>query len=75
MSEREKSLEERERALEAREKELDEREKQMDAFSRQVHKKKLEWYEHVNLTVGQMNIIVRVVYVLIVLEAAGIFRL
>jgi NADH:ubiquinone oxidoreductase subunit 3 (subunit A) len=54
----------------------------MDAFSRQVHKKKLEWYEHVNLTVGQMNIIVRVVYVLlalvfvlIVLEAAGIFRL
>ena len=82
MSEKEKELEAREKALEAREKEVERREKALDPFSEAVRRKKEEWYDHVKLSTKQMTVIIRVVWVLlgivfllIVLEAAGIFKL
>ena len=82
MSEKEKELEAREKALEAREKEIEKREKALDPFSEAVKQKKEQWYDHVKLSVKQLNVIIRIVWVLlgivfllIVLEATGVFKL
>lgn len=59
-------------------KEPEQPEKPKSAFQ----KKKEEWYDHVNLTVKQLDVIIAVcfgilvlVFILIGLEAAGIFSL
>ena len=82
MTDREKDLEAREKALAERERNLERKEKELDAFSAAVKKKKEESYDHVPLNEKQLTVIIRVVYVLlgivgvlIILEAAGIFRL
>ena len=82
MTDREKDLEAREKELAERERNLERKEKELDAFSAAVKKKKEEWYDHVPLNEKQLTVIIRVVYVLlgivgvlIILEAAGIFRL
>ena len=82
MTDREKDLEAREKALEEREKKLEKRERELDAFSSAVKRKKEEWYDRVPLNEKQLTVIIRVVYVLlgivgvlIILEAAGIFKL
>ena len=82
MTDREKDLEAREKALAERERNLERKEKELDAFSAAVKKKKEEWYDRVPLNEKQLTVIMRVVYVLlgivgvlIILEAAGIFRL
>ena len=79
---REEELESREKALEEREKQLETREKKLDGFSNAVKEKKEEWYDKVKLSEGQLTVIIRVIYVLlgivavlIILEAAGIFKL
>lgn len=79
---REKELEAREKALEEREKELEKRERKLGAFSSAVREKKEEWYDKVRLTERQLTVVIRIVYVLlgltvvlIILEAAGIFKL
>ena len=81
-TEKEKELKAREEALQAREKELEKRERRLDPLSQAVQAKKEQWYDKVKLSVRQMNIIIAVVWallgivaVLIILEAAGIFRL
>ena len=82
MNEKKKQLEEREKALEAREQELERREKALDPFSTAVKLKKEQWYSKVKLSVRQMNVIIWIVFgllavvvALIILEAAGIFKL
>ena len=82
MNEKIKQLEEREKALEAREQELERREKALDPFSTAVQLKKEQWYSKVKLSVRQMNVIIWIVFgllavvvALIILEAAGIFKL
>ena len=79
---REEELKARESALAEREQELEKGERELDAFSAAVKNKKEEWYDHVPLNEKQLTVIIRVVYVLlgivgvlIILEAAGIFRL
>ncbi len=79
---REQELKAREKALEERERALEEKERKLDAFSSAVREKKEEWYDKVPLTERQLTVIIRVVYVLlgltavlIILEAAGIFKL
>ena len=79
---REEELNARQRELDERERALDAREKKLDAFSASVKEKKEEWYDHVKLNERQLTIIIRVNYgllglvaVLIILEAAGIFKL
>ena len=82
ISEKEKELEARERALREREQALEKRERELSPFSQAIQIKKEEWYDKVKLTVRQMDVIIWIVYgllavviVLIVLEAAGIFKL
>ena len=84
MQKREEELRAREEALNAREEELRRREEALKdkPFSRAVQKKKESWYSRLNVTVRQMDIIIGVtaallgiVVLLIVLEAAGIFKL
>ena len=65
-----------------REKELRARERELDAFSSRVRERKEEWYDRVPLNTRQLTVIIRIVYVLlgivavlIILEAAGIFKL
>lgn len=77
---KERELQEREQALEARERENDKLENK--PFSKAFQEKKEDWFDHVPLTVHQLDIIIgiavaalAVVIVLIVLEAAGIFKL
>ncbi|MBQ8093676.1 MAG: hypothetical protein IJ242_08890 [Clostridia bacterium] len=52
----------------------------MDPLSMQIDAKKKNWYSRVKLSIGQLNVIIYitiaaliVVFVLIALEAAGIF--
>lgn len=78
---RKKELDAREKALDEREKALEKREKELGAFSSAVKEKKEEWYDKVKLSEKQLTVIIRIVYVLlglvailIILEAAGIFR-
>lgn len=78
----EKELEAREKALLEKEAALEKREKALDPFSLAVKNKKEEWYDKINLSVHQMDIIIyivsgllAIVVLLIILEAAGIFKL
>ena len=82
IAEKEKELEAREQALREREQALEKRERELSPFSQAVKTKKEEWYDKVKLTVRQMNVIIWIIYgllaaviVLIVLEAAGIYKL
>ena len=82
LSEKEKELKAREEALNAREKEIEKKEKALDPLSMAVKARKEQWYDKVKLTVRQMDVIIRIIYVLlgivvllIILEAAGIFKL
>ena len=82
IAEKEKELEARERALREREQALEKRERELSPFSQAVKMKKKEWYDKVKLSVRQMDVIIWIIYgllaaviVLIVLEAAGIFKL
>lgn len=84
MSSREEELRAREKALEAREQEIEKREEALrnKPFSRSVQQKKEEWYSRLHVTTRQMDVIIgitvallAIVIVLIVLEAAGIFKL
>ena len=82
MDQREQELRQREEALEKREKELEKKEKALDPFSAAVKARKEQWYDKVKLTVRQMDVIIRIIWVLlgivvllIILEAVGIFRL
>ena len=82
IAEKEKELEARERALREREQALEKREKELSPFSQAVKIKKEEWYDKVKLSVRQMDVIIWIIYgllaaviVLIILEAAGIFKL
>ena len=79
---REKELRARERALEEKEKRLQQKERELDAFSSRVRERKEEWYDRVPLNTRQLTVIIRIVYVLlgivavlIIMEAAGIFKL
>ncbi len=79
---REEALKAREKALEEKEKRLEQKERELDAFSARVRERKEEWYEKVPLNTRQLTVIIGIVYVLlgivallIILEAAGIFRL
>ena len=82
IAEKEKELEAREQALREREQALEKRERELSPFSQAVKTKKEEWYDKVKLTVRQMNVIIWIIYgllaaviVLIVLAAAGIYKL
>ena len=82
LSEKEKELKAREEALDAREREIEKKEKAPDPLSMAVKARKEQWYDRVKLTVRQMDVIIRIIWVLlgivvllIILEAAGIFRL
>ena len=74
---REQELLVREKAVEAKEKEL-----QLGPFSQAVQNKKEEWYDKVKLSVKQLDVVIWivsgllvVVFILIILEATGIFKL
>ena len=80
--EKEQELEAREQALREREQALEKRERELSPFSQAVKIKKEEWYDKVKLTVRQVDVIIwivsgllAVVVLLIVLEAAGIYKL
>ena len=82
IAEKEKELDARERALREREQALEKREKELGPFSQAIKVKKEEWYDKVKLSVRQMDVIIWIVcgllaavILLIVLEAAGIFKL
>ncbi len=82
MDQKEKDLALREQALGEKEKELEAREKRLDAFSAAVQVKKESWYDKVHLSVRQLDGIIwvtagllAVVALLIILEAAGIFKI
>lgn len=82
MSSEEKELARRERALREKEAELDARERRLSAFSAAVKNKKESWYEKVPLSLRQVDVIIwvvsallAIVVVLIILEAAGIFKI
>ena len=79
---KEKELKAREKALNEREAALNQRERELGPFSQAIKIKKEEWYDKVRLTVKQMDVIIwivsgllAVVVILIILEAAGIFKL
>ena len=82
MDPREKELEQREKALEAREKQLEKREMELGLFSQAVKDKKESWYDHIHVSVKTMDVIIWIVsgllvivFILIILEATGIFKL
>ncbi len=79
---KEKELKAREKALNEREAALNQRERELGPFSQAIKIKKEEWYDKVKLSVRQMDVIIwivsgllAVVVILIILEAAGIFKL
>ena len=79
---KEKELKAREKALNEREAALNQRERVLGPFFQAIKIKKEEWYDKVRLTVKQMDVIIwivsgllAVVVILIILEAAGIFKL
>ena len=79
---KEKELEAREKSLEERERRVSEKEKELGAFSSEIKARKEEWYDRVPLNTHQLTVVIRILYVLlgivgilIVLEAAGIFKL
>ena len=82
MDQKEKELEEREKALEERERKLEKRERELGFFSQAVKDKKESWYDHVHVSVKTMDIIIWIVsgllvitFILIILEATGVFKL
>lgn len=82
LPDKEKELSAREQALREREQALEKRERELSPFSQAVKIKKEEWYDKVKLTVRQVDVIIwivsgllAVVVLLIVLEAAGIYKL
>ncbi len=84
MPDKEDELRAREQALNAREEELRRREEALadKPFSRAVQRKKEAWYGKLNVSVRTMDVIIGVtatllgiVVLLIVLEAAGIYKL
>ena len=75
-------LQEKERLLEEKEQVLNQREKQLDAFSAAMDAKKKQLYGKLPVTIKQVDIILwiscgllAVVFVLIILEATGIFKI
>ena len=79
---KEKELEQREKALEEREKNLAKREKELSFFSQALKDKKESWYDRINVSVKTMDRVIWVVsgllvivFILIILEATGIFKL
>ncbi len=79
---KEKELEQREKALEEREKNLEKREKELGFFSQAIKDKKESWYDRINVSVKTMDKIIWVVsgllvivFILIILEATGVFKL
>ena len=79
---KEHELLQREKALEEREKKLEKREKELGYFSQAVKDKKESWYDHIHVSVKTMDRIIWVVsallvivFILIILEATGIFKL
>lgn len=82
MESKEKELEQREKALEEREKKLEKREKELGFFSQAVREKKESWYDHIRVSVKTMDKVIWIVsallvivFILIILEATGIFKL
>ncbi|MDO4739756.1 MAG: hypothetical protein Q4A66_03735 [Eubacteriales bacterium] len=78
----EKELAKREKELRSKEKELEKREKALDPISAAVKNKKEQWYDKVQLSVGQLNVIIYItvgllvlVFLLMILESLGIFKL
>lgn len=78
----EKELKAREKALLEREAALEKREKALDPFSLAIKNKKEEWYDKIKLSVHQLDVFIYIVsgllalvVLLIILEAAGIFKL
>ena len=82
IQEKERELAAREKAIQEKEAELAQKEKALDPFSMAVKMKKESWYEKFKLSVKQMDIIIWIVsillcivVILIILEAAGIYKL
>lgn len=82
LEDRERELAAREKAVREKEAELERKEKALDPISQAVKDKKESWYDRVRLSVKQMDIIIGVVcalllitVVLIILEAAGVYKL
>ena len=78
----EQELKEKEQRLQEKEQELNRREKELDGFSAAMDAKKKLLYGKLPITVKQVDIILwiaggllAVVVLLIILEAAGIFRI
>ena len=79
---KEKELEQREKALGERERKLEKREKELGFFSQAVKDKKESWYDRINVSVKTMDKVIWVVsallvivFILIILEATGVFKL
>ena len=79
---KQQELEEKERLLQQKEQELNRREKELDGFSAAMDARKKQLYGKLPMTVKQMDIILwiscgllAVVVLLIILEAAGIFKI
>lgn len=75
-------LEKKEQLLRQKEQELNRREKELDGFSAAMDARKKQLYGKLPMTVRQMDIILwiscgalAVVVLLIILEAAGIFKI
>ena len=82
LTEKECELAAREKAVREKEAELERKEKALDPISQAGKDKKESWYDRVRLSVKQMDIIIGVVcalllitVVLIILEAAGVYKL
>lgn len=78
----EQELKEKEQRLQERERELNRREKELDGFSAAMDAKKKQLYGKLPVTVKQVDIVLwiaggllAVVVLLIILEAAGIFKI
>lgn len=78
----EQELKEKEQRLQEKEQELNRREKELDGFSAAMDAKKKQLYGKLPITVKQVDIVLwiaggllAVVVLLIILEAAGIFKI
>lgn len=78
----EQELKEKEQRLQEKEQELNRREKELDGFSAAMDAKKKQLYGKLPITVKQVDIVLWIaggllaaVVLLIILEAAGIFKI
>ena len=78
----EKELQKREQELLKKEQELEKREKALDTLSMAVKHKKEQWYNKVNLSVKQLDVIIWItggllviVFIMMILESVGLFEL